>query len=431
MESVMVTVVGSRKRINLALPMERPIRDLLGALAERCGELDGLSPHAAPHFWTLTTSDSETLPSEKSLRDCGVWDGAVIYLHHDPGPAAGGAPRSRTPSAWPLPQHLPLRSRYASVIRAMLPGRDHPDDAAVGNRDSRARDLAVHQQISWLNRGRRAWRSSSYITRLDTAITGPRLQRCSTVAVMSPKGGVGKTMVSVLLGTLLSQLRRDRVVAVDTNPDYGSLGRSLVPGHALFADDLLARLQHSALTATALDALLGRGPHGLMVLPAPSDPARMARLDEDAYTQLIRSLQDLVGVVILDCGTGLQEPATRAALKCADHVMLITDADPATASIVVDAFRQLSSTGGPVTLVVNKMPARGSRLSLDALASKVETAVGVVVIPYDAGPASRIATGDFNWQAAPKRWQIALRELAAVLFESWRTQDLLLPAEPT
>jgi len=47
-----------------------------------------------------------------------------------------------------------------------------------------------------------------------------------TIAVVSPKGGLGKTSTTALLGSLLARVRHERMVAVDTNPDYGSLGRA-------------------------------------------------------------------------------------------------------------------------------------------------------------------------------------------------------------
>ena len=134
-----------------------------------------------------------------------------------------------------------------------------------------------------------------------------------TIAVVSPKGGVGKSTTTALLGSLLAFLRRDRVVAVDTNPDWGSLGRRLVPDHPVFIDDLLAGpLKDGQLTPTQLDAQLGRGPDGLMVAPAPTDPDRGEALDEAAYRTLFARLGELVGTLVLDCGTGLKSPAARA-----------------------------------------------------------------------------------------------------------------------
>ena len=41
--------------------------------------------------------------------------------------------------------------------------------------------------------------------------------------VLSRKGGVGKTTVTTLLGMVLAELREDRVIAMDANPDRGTL----------------------------------------------------------------------------------------------------------------------------------------------------------------------------------------------------------------
>ena len=41
------------------------------------------------------------------------------------------------------------------------------------------------------------------------------------VALLSLKGGVGKTTVTVGLGATFASLRGDCVVAVDANPDFG------------------------------------------------------------------------------------------------------------------------------------------------------------------------------------------------------------------
>ena len=45
----------------------------------------------------------------------------------------------------------------------------------------------------------------------------------------------------------------------------------------------------------------------------------------------------MVGVIVLDSGTGLHEPAARAALATADQVLLVSDGEPATASLVAEA----------------------------------------------------------------------------------------------
>ncbi|NUT47880.1 MAG: AAA family ATPase, partial [Saccharothrix sp.] len=49
------------------------------------------------------------------------------------------------------------------------------------------------------------------------------LHACYKIAVLSLKGGVGKTTTTVNLGSTFASLRGDRVIAVDADPDRGTL----------------------------------------------------------------------------------------------------------------------------------------------------------------------------------------------------------------
>jgi MinD-like ATPase involved in chromosome partitioning or flagellar assembly len=270
-----------------------------------------------------------------------------------------------------------------------------------------------------LDRARASWQETDYLRRLDEAIATPRLRRCATIAVVSPKGGVGKTTITALLGSLLAYTRRDRAVAVDTNPDYGSLGRMLTPGHEVFVDDLLDLLKGSELTATQLDARLGRGPDGLLVLPAPTQPSRMARLDRNAYQSVIEYLKTKAGVLLLDCGTGLQEPAAQAAIFTADQLLLVSDAEPATATLVAEASGQLFKSGVPVMLVVNKVTRRGVRLDLESLERLVPDASGMATLDAQPAAAGRVAASTFTWRDPAGRWEESVRQLAVALVSQW------------
>lgn len=338
----------------------------------------------------------------------------------------------------------------------LLPGRDHPAsssgpheltmtdqpeadegarqagpllDQPEGSRRAATRlmpsDLTLAMAPSRLDRARSRWRELDYIGRLDNVITEPRLLHCATIAVVSPKGGVGKTTVTALLGTLLSLLRRDPIVAVDTNPDFGSLGRVLTPDQNWYVDDLAQLVaEDDELSLTALDSHLGRAVHGLLVVPAPTDPARMAALDEEAYGRVIARLKDFFSLILLDCGTGLQDPASAAAIAASDQVVLITDAQPATASLVAESTDLLHQWGRPITVVVNRMPAKDARLDVHQLSRYLPAARGLVVVPDDQVAASRLAAGSFDWRDGPPTWQLALRQLAIVLVSDWRRLGL-------
>lgn len=56
------------------------------------------------------------------------------------------------------------------------------------------------------------------------------------LAVLSLKGGMGKT-TTVALGGVFSSIRHDRVIAIDANPDLGTLAqRVAAPGPATIRD---------------------------------------------------------------------------------------------------------------------------------------------------------------------------------------------------
>jgi len=221
-----------------------------------------------------------------------------------------------------------------------------------------------------------------------------------------------------MLASLLAMTRSDRVMAVDADPDYGTLGRNFSPEQPMFVDDLAGLLDQPALTATMLDRCLARGANGMMVLPAPVDPERMEDLGRDVYRRVIGRLKQMVGIMVLDCGAGMHSPATRAALELADQVVLVSDADPVTASLVADVAGRLSGNARYV-LVVNKVPRRGGRLNLKHLSEDVPGASALIEVEVAAEVAASVGRGRFDWAAAPESWQLSGRELAAHLAAEW------------
>ena len=302
--------------VRLAAPADVPLGELMPDFLDLAEQPDG-------DGWVLGADGVHAYPGERTLAELGVLDGGVLVLHRCPdglatvgrgravfarataaarttvravrsGRCASGPPArcrrsSRGPSAPGSPSERSLAVGRAATLPS-LPARAFP---------ARGRSPAPRAPPPW-RRAREAWRSTDYQHRLDELILALRLRRCATIAVISPKGGVGKTTTAALLGSLLAFLRRDRVVAVETNPDWGSLGRRLAPDHPVFIDDLLAGpLIDRRLSPTQLDAQLARGPDGLMVAPAPTDPERAKKLDETAYLTLFARLSELVGTLVL------------------------------------------------------------------------------------------------------------------------------------
>jgi MinD-like ATPase involved in chromosome partitioning or flagellar assembly len=391
--------------------------------------------------------DGHLLPGNLTLEQAGIQEATVLTLHDlaagggegerprpptdetdvaigtdeaSPAPAAAATPE---PAPVALPRMAALPERLRAMGEAMI-SSDRVEADRLPDAPGTAHRLTLPRSASALDRAREAWRLSDYSTRLADVIAAPRLARCVTIAVVSPKGGVGKTTTAALLGTLFAMIRSDRVIAIDSNPDHGTLGRSLTADHPIFVDDLLEVIDQPALTVTMLERFLGRGPHGLLVLPAPTDPERMERLDRVAYNRVIRRLQQLAGMLILDCGAGLYHPATKAAMEAADQLVIVSDADPLTAAVVVEAAQQLRDNRS-YTVVVNKLPRSGSRLDMEGLVGEARAARGVIGVGEDPDAAARVANGRFSWDEAPEEWQLAFRKLAAVLAADWQQLDLI------
>jgi MinD-like ATPase involved in chromosome partitioning or flagellar assembly len=455
---LLLTVECEGRRGEVALPADVPVADLVPRLLEAAG-IERARP-GERSLWVLAREDGEILPGNLSLAQCQIEDGSFLRLQD----MAGGRPHARpahaaVPEAGPAAESEPepdLEVAAAEAVR--VEAEDAPEPAAlepahrvalppVAPFSERLRAvsevlvapvrpaatasaapaaaapaspqrLSIPRSRSALDRVRSAWRSSGYRTQLERMIAAPRLNRSVTIAVVSPKGGVGKTTVTAVLGTLLAMTRSDRVVAVDSDPDYGTLGRSLTPDHKIYVDDLLDVLHQPALTVTMLERCLGRAAHGLLVLPAPTEPDRMKRLDQEAYERIIGRLKHLAGIILLDCGAGLHDPATLAAMAASDQLVMVSDGEPRTASLVAEAALRLPSDIS-YTFVVNKAPRSGGRLDMGHLAQDVHAARAVIRIEAAAEQAARVAEGEFNWGEAPESWQVGFRELAAVLTSDW------------
>jgi MinD-like ATPase involved in chromosome partitioning or flagellar assembly len=440
-QRLLVTVECETGRSQVALPGDIPIARLVPHLLEVC-RVPGVEESAQ---W-IVRRDGHLLPGNLTLEQAGIQEGTLLTLHDltasggdaerprpptpDPDAASGDeAAPTFAPAGEPAPVALPRMAQLPERLRAMgeamiSPDRGELDGGADATGAAGAHRLTIPRSASALERAREAWRLSDYSTRLADVIAAPRLVRCVTIAVVSPKGGVGKTTTAALLGTLFAMIRSDRVIAIDSNPDHGTLGRALTADHPIFVDDLLDVIDQPALTVTMLERFLGRGPHGLLVLPAPTDPERMERLDRTAYNRVIHRLQQLAGMLILDCGAGLYHPATQAAMDAADQLVIVSDADPLTAGVVVEAAQRLPEKRS-YTVVVNKLPRSGSRLDMESLVGEARSARGVIGVGADPEAAALVATGRFNWDAAPDDWQLAFRKLAAVLAADWQQLDLI------
>lgn len=149
------------------------------------------------------------------------------------------------------------------------------------------------------------------------------LRGCHRIAVLSLKGGVGKTTITATLGATLASLRGDRVIAVDANPDRGTLSQK-VPLETPATVRHLLRDAQGVKAYSDVRAYTSQGPSRLEVLASESDPAVSEAFSSDDYSRTLAVLERFYSLVLTDCGTGLMHSAMAAVLSKADTLLVIS-----------------------------------------------------------------------------------------------------------
>ncbi|WP_231498239.1 MinD/ParA family ATP-binding protein [Pseudonocardia halophobica] len=141
------------------------------------------------------------------------------------------------------------------------------------------------------------------------------------VAVTSLKGGVGKTTVTACLGLALAEYRGDRILALDANPDAGTLADRLTGHSDRTVRDLLDDLGavDSWTAVSRYTSLAGR----LQVLASEQDPAAGEAFTRDEYLRVDEALARYFSVMITDSGTGMVHSAMAGTLDVADSLVVV------------------------------------------------------------------------------------------------------------
>lgn len=152
-----------------------------------------------------------------------------------------------------------------------------------------------------------------------------RLTGCYRLAVVSVKGGVGKTSTTTLLGSTFASVRGDRVVALDANPDRGNLARKVPAETSATVRHLLADAEYIR-TAADVRAYTSQSPSRLEVVASESDPAMSEAFSAEDYRASSEMLAQHYNLLLTDCGTGILGEALQAAVRSADSLLIVTSA---------------------------------------------------------------------------------------------------------
>ncbi len=268
------------------------------------------------------------------------WEDAAQSVEEGEAWHEGGSWQEGEPEAAPLPTRVP------AAPEPLAPGREYTRETS----DSLTSESLLHGKRAAPGSG---WRRGVYratggllrfgesaaemrrrdlINRVRTPVAGGHHR----VAVLSLKGGVGKTTTAVGLGATLATLRGDRVIAVDANPDRGTLSDKVRLETAATIRDLLDERGQVSRYAD-VRAFTSQAPSRLEVLASDRDPAVSVAFGAEDYSDVARMLEHFYSVCITDCGTGLLHSAMAGVLALADQIILVS-------SPSVDGARSASAT---------------------------------------------------------------------------------------
>ncbi len=177
----------------------------------------------------------------------------------------------------------------------------------------------------------RAARHNNLVAQVNRPLRG-----CYRIALLSLKGGVGKTTITATLGSTFASLRGDRVVAVDANPDRGTLSQKIPLETAATVRQLL-RDAGIIERYSEVRRYTSQGPSGMEVLASETDPAISEAFGADDYRRTLDILERFYGLVLTDCGPGLLNSVMSSVLEKADVLLVV-------ASASIDGARSASAT---------------------------------------------------------------------------------------
>ncbi|WP_243836699.1 MinD/ParA family ATP-binding protein [Paenarthrobacter nitroguajacolicus] len=160
---------------------------------------------------------------------------------------------------------------------------------------------------------------------LERRIARP-LSGSFNTAILSLKGGIGKTSTTVGVGMILAEYRGDHPCAIDANPDSGDLAERAL-GEMLYQKvkpRTITDIVRDIDQITSLTMLTDYMHHAnrLHLVAGEQDPALSDALTAAEYLKIKQLVSQYYSVTLTDCGTGVSHPAMAGVLPEATNLVI-------------------------------------------------------------------------------------------------------------
>ena len=176
------------------------------------------------------------------------------------------------------------------------------------------------------------------------------LRNCKTLAVLSGKGGVGKSNLSLNLSLALTK-QKQRVLLFDMDIGMGNIDILIGQTTSYTMVDLLEK-------KLSIQQIIKKGPQNLAYVAGGTGISSVFEWSPSDLAHLIQELNSLINqydYMIFDMGAGMSESVLKF-LKAVDEMIVVTTPEPTS---ITDAYAAIKlaasySVSAPVRLIINK-----------------------------------------------------------------------------
>ena len=182
--------------------------------------------------------------------------------------------------------------------------------------------------------------------------------RGQVITVFSPKGGSGKSVIASNLAILLAQHSPEPVALIDADLQFGDVAvmLKLSPRHTIV--DAVSAMHR--LDGPLLRSLMSTGPGGVLVLPAPREPAFGDQVTPADMHTILELLRGFCGHVVVDTPTQFSDVALHL-IEESDDLVLVAAMDVPSIKNMKIGLQTLKLLGTPASklrLVLNRANAK-------------------------------------------------------------------------
>lgn len=422
-------------------PQRRRRRDLRRADGELADARTGTMPVVSPDpssqpepgapltrrtSWAEAAAVADAAKSVTQVSTSGRLPTSTQQIHADINTAVSGEAASRIP---PTPSDAPAFRRVRPGI-AEKPMTDFIGSPGLFVKEQKPRPRGgIRGAIYGMTGG--AWNLGPSSKQRQEEELGRRiarqLQGSYNTAVLSLKGGIGKTSTTVGVGLTLAEYRGDAPCAIDANPDSGDLvERALGEGIYQQASprtitDLLRNIE-SVDSLTALSRYMHHAGR-LHLLAGEQDPEVSDSLTAQEYLQIRKLISAYYSVALTDCGTGVTHNAMSGILQSADNLVIAAGYAVSGAKRARSTLQWLASHGYEelarnAIVVITDKDEVSSRVDKDAIEEHLAGICrDLIAVPHDRG----VADGDLvTLDVLKPETRRAYKEIAAAIVDGYR-----------